>query len=114
MKRFRTLLILFSLAIAFAASATLVSSGETAIATTSDTAVTALAADTSQAYLTEVFIINEGTTPGFFSIDGGTTWARLPAGPSSVRIALRQIYQGVKVKRVAGGSNLSGVYVWAD
>ena len=96
------------------AHATLLSSGETALATTSDTAVTAIAADTTQNYLNELVIINEGTTPGFFSIDGGTTWARIPAGPSSVRIATRQIYSGVKIKRVAGGSNLSGIWVWVD
>lgn len=96
------------------ANGSLISSGTTAVATTDDTAVTALAADTSQAYLNEMVIINEGSAPGFFSIDGGTVWARLPAGPSSVRIQQRQAYQGVKVKRVSGGTNLSGIYVWAD
>lgn len=85
------------------------SNGTTAIATTDDTAVSVFTS--SSGYLVnQLTVINEGGVAGFFSDDGGTTWARLPA-TSSVTIKITPPKAvDVKVKRVASGSNLSGVY----
>jgi hypothetical protein len=91
-------------------------SGLTAVATVSDTAVTALTDAGGQ--VTQVTIINEGAVAGFFQVngDGGEgDWCRLPAGPSAVTNSYRNVMTSVsvKIKRIAGGSNLSGVYVSA-
>jgi hypothetical protein len=87
------------------------SSGETAISTSSDAEVTVLTL--TQGGYTEVVITNEGTVAGFVSIDNGSTWMRLPAGPSSRTFSVRgMLRMVVKVKRVASGSNLTGI--WAD
>jgi hypothetical protein len=85
-------------------------SGATAKATTADTAVELISATTTGRPFTWLSIINEGSVAGFFSIDGGTTWARLPAGPSAVSIPVGVKSLAVQIKRVAGGTNLSGVW----
>jgi len=90
----------------------MLSSGTTAIATTDNSAVTLLAA--SETLHNHLTIINEGGVAGFFSIDGGTTWFRLPAGPSSISMDDVHLFdQAVTVKRITDGSNLSGVYAFA-
>lgn len=86
-------------------------SGETAVSTSSDTAVQLIAATRNM--LANLTVINEGGAAGFISIDGGTTFPyRLPAGPSSRSIqfsnAIRNL--GIYVKRVSGGADLSGIY----
>lgn len=92
------------------------SSGETALATVSDTAVDAI---TAGGRFNRVRIVNEGSVSGFYSTDGGTTWQRLPAASIltddelGFPVAPAGITLGVKIKRVAGGPNLSGVYVSA-
>ena len=87
------------------------SSGETAVSTNSNTPVTliALAADE---LTTAITIINEGAVAGFFSLDGGTTWARLPA-ESTVTIP-HETSKSIMVKRTTDGSDLADVYgmVW--
>lgn len=93
-----------------------VSSGTTAKATTSDAAVEVLPA--VEKVMRHLRIVNVGTVAGFYSRDGGTTWNYLPAGTASGPTAIMDrnvcIYnQAVQVKRVAGGSNLSGVYASA-
>ncbi len=90
-------------------------SGTTAISTSSDAEVTALALEPG-GDVTQVTIINEGSVAGFFQVnaDGATgEWCRLPAGPSAVTNTYNEPLSGIsiKVKRVAGGSNLSGIYV---
>lgn len=93
----------------------MLSSGTTAVSTSSDTAVTAIASSTNMLSCC-VVIVNEGAAPGFWSLDN-VTWQRLPAGPTSVTHPignLPRVNGGVYVKRVSGGSDLSGVYVWAE
>ncbi len=90
-----------------------VSSGTTAKATTSDTVVTLIAAsgDAHPAMYENLDVINEGAAPGFVSVDGGSNWMRLPANGTleKRRIKIdRRI--AVTIKRIAGGTNLSGVY----
>jgi hypothetical protein len=87
-----------------------ISSGVTAGTTTDDTAVEIIAADSTRDF--RFFrIINDGSVAGFYSIDSGTTWDYLPANciieDSEVLIQNKSI----QVKRIAGGSDLSGVYV---
>jgi hypothetical protein len=91
-------------------------SGLTAVATVSDTEVTALTV--SGGRINQVTIINEGSVAGFFQVNGdgdSGEWCRLPAGPSAVTNTYKETISSlvVKVKRVASGSNLSGVYVAA-
>jgi len=85
------------------------SSGTTAIATSGDTAVDAIA--DGLVMERQLVLINEGSVAGFWSIDGGTTWSRLPANCAMKLDRNGAPFTGVKVKRVAGGSDLSGVYV---
>lgn len=85
------------------------SSGTTAIATTDDNAVAVLANANSD-LASEITIIN-GAVDGFWSADGGATWMRLPANTSDT-LNLRHcpIAAVVKIKRIAGGSNMTGVF----
>jgi hypothetical protein len=91
------------------------SSGITAGATTSDTAVTLISAETirAKAGVAVHGAITNGSVAGFYSLDGGTTWDRLPA---SVRTAFYDAgpIKDVQVKRVPSGSDLADVYasVW--
>jgi hypothetical protein len=95
------------------ASITPVSSGTTAIVTETDAAVTAVAASATNTYH-HVRIINESSAAGFYSLDGGTTWNRLPAGPVSIKDDdLKIVNKAIQIKRVPGGTDLSGVYVSA-
>lgn len=92
-----------------------VTSGETAKATTDDTAVEVIAAQSkgSQPYR-HCRIVNEGAVAGFYSIDGGTTWERLPASSYLTDDGVYIMNKALQIKRVAGGSDLSGVYaaIW--
>jgi hypothetical protein len=88
-----------------------ISSGTTAIATTSDTPVQAL---TITGWVNNVVIQNEGTIAGFASVDGGTTWIRLPAGPCDLTLHGPFQSPSVQVKRVAAGSNLTGIWAYAE
>ena len=86
-------------------------SGETAKATSSNTAVEVLAATATA--VTQIVIANEGGVAGFFSIDAGTTWGRLPASHVTVlTVDLAQL-PAVQIKRVEDGSNVTGVYAYA-
>jgi len=88
------------------------SSGVTALATTTDSAVEAIAADAVNV-LHHVKLVNEGAVAGHFSIDGGTTWGRLPSDSMFVLDGVKIANAAIQVKRVAGGANLSGVFVEA-
>ena len=89
-----------------------VSSGTSAVATSGDAAVNVV----TVVQVTHLVIVNEGTAKGFFSIDGGTTWFYLPAGsasaPSSVSVNTYLANVTIQVKRVASGTDLSGVYAF--
>jgi len=89
------------------------SSRQSAVSTSGDDAVVLM----SSAYVSQITILNEGTAPGFFSIDGGSNWCRIPAGPVSITIGGRNERQQrdpltIHVKRVAGGTDMSGLYAF--
>ena len=85
-------------------------SGLTPVATTTDAVETAIAADGSNDFH-QVVLANEGTVAGFYSIDGGTTWHRLPSEHVTKVSGVLVSNVAIQIKRIAGGSNLSGVYV---
>lgn len=93
-----------------------VTSGLAAKTATTDAAVEVIAAQAhSQAYR-HCRIVNEGAVAGFYSIDGGTTWERLPASTALTDDGVYINNQAVQIKRVAGGGsgNPSGVFgsIW--
>lgn len=93
----------------------MISNGINAIVTAGDAAVyvfTTPSPPTGLSY-SQLAIINEGSVAGFFSIDGGTTWARLPA-TSSVVIPISTNAPSLKVKRIASGTDLAGIWGWAN
>jgi hypothetical protein len=87
------------------------STGVTALATTSDAAVEALAADAVNA-IHHLRIVNEGEVAGFYSIDGGATWFRLAAEITESVDDVKILNAAIQIKRVAGGSDLADVYVY--
>lgn len=91
----------------------LVTSGETPKSSSSDTAVPLIAALQDGVFMEHVVIDNEGAVAGFFSIDGGTTWARLPASTVVVLDGVWIASTAIQVKRVSGGSDITDVYGWA-
>ena len=88
------------------------SSGLTAKATTTN-AVTECIAATEAAVYHHVKIVNDGSVDGFFSIDGGTVWGRLPDASAMVLDGVTITNKAIQIKRVADGSNLAGVFVEA-
>jgi hypothetical protein len=92
-------------------------SGLTAKATSGDAAVTVIANE-GNLLVSEAVVVNESAVPGFFSVDGGANWMRLPAGTATVpfvtRVDLRHqpISAVVMVKRIASGSDVTGVFAW--
>ncbi len=86
------------------------SSGTSPIATTTNSAVQALAADAVNTYY-HIRICNESAAPGFYSVDGGTTWSRLPASSVIRNDGVAIVNKAIQVKRVADGTNLSAIYV---
>lgn len=91
----------------------MLSSGTTAKATVSDTAVVLITADDSTSgRCNRATIVNEGSVAGFWSPDAGTTWARLPANTAfQVKWFGRS---NLTAKRVASGSDLAGIWAWAE
>jgi hypothetical protein len=89
----------------------MISSGTTASFTSDDTAITLLAA--SAYSYTQLVILNESGIAGFFSIDGGTTWARWADGAKALTIPLTERSQAIKFKRVASGANVTGLWAFA-
>jgi len=85
------------------------SSGLTTIVTTTNAVAEVLAANGSATYY-HVRIANEGSVAGFYSIDGGTTWGRLPANTVIKNDGVKIENVAVQVKRVPDGANLTGVY----
>ena len=76
-------------------------------ATVSDAAVTVLAANESVVF-EGLGIYNRCDNDGWFSVDSGDNWRLMPA--QSFRTVKENIdNQTIQIKRVAGGSNLSGV-----
>lgn len=98
----------------------MVSSGTTAVATSGTGVTTAISSTTlaGRRSFRNLRIVNEGAAPGFYAVDGGTTWLRLSAASAAtapfidVKRDLQKITD-VQVKR-DGGTDLSGIYceVW--
>lgn len=88
----------------------MISSGVTAKATVSDAVVELLAAKKGSTFR-HLLVINEGAEPGFYRIGTGP-FNRLPAAsfilPEDGDIQITN--QAVEIKRVAGGSDMSGVF----
>jgi hypothetical protein len=83
------------------------------VSTTDDTPVDAIA-DTSalggRKYQRHIEVINHGDGDAFYSFNDGESWAFLPAGGSAVKDDVT-IGGRVQVKRVAGQSNVTDLYV---
>ncbi len=88
-----------------------VSSGITAKITKTDEPIEVIAAQPGG--IVAVTIYNEGIASGFFSIDAGSTWHRLSGGNSISKDNINTKL-AIQVKRIAGGTNLSGIYASAD
>jgi hypothetical protein len=91
----------------------MLTSGLTAIATTSNTAVTVISNANNQ-IVRFVRLVNTSSVAGFFSIDNGISYAYLPAS-ATVDVDIRHAPNGVVVlmKRVVDGSNVTGVFAYA-
>lgn len=92
-------------------SAPTLSSGTTAASTTSDAAITLIAAEDGQAP-THVMVFNTGAVAGFVSVDAGDNWRYVPA--NSQRTMDAPSIESVTFKRIPGGSNCTGIYadIW--
>jgi hypothetical protein len=87
-----------------------VTSGSTAISTTSDAAVS-VTAITPGNYTTIVFI-NHGTVDGLFSIDG-VHFTALYVGATALPGPVTIVHSGdVQIQRVAGGANMTNCWVY--
>ena len=83
-------------------------------ATSGDGSVTLIAADNSHAFK-HLVLSNLGAASGFWSIDGGNTWLPLPAATTlTLNFFANNIgatlANGVKIKRIASGTDLSAVW----
>jgi hypothetical protein len=94
-----------------------ISSGVTGIDTATDAAVELIsAANAKGARFAKV--VNTSAVAGFVSFDGGHHWNYLPAGTATVPMVLDFLHipvaGAVQLKRIAGGSNVTGVFasVW--
>ena len=92
-------------------STAFLSSGTTAKATSGAGNITCIAANASNV-LHHVKIVNDGSVDGFFSIDGGTVWGRLPDA-SAVVLDGVTIDNAAIVIKWNGATNLTGVFVEA-
>lgn len=92
-----------------------ISSGVTAKATVTDAAIDVLASTPGTNKVYDVTILNEGSVAGFYSLDGGVTKSRLPAGPCAINLDLRRapIDLSLKLYRVVSGSDVTGVFASA-
>lgn len=90
------------------------SSGETPKATIDNTAIELLPADSTQRYR-HVRITNGGALPGFYSLDGGTTFHRLEGSIIITDDEVSVDNQAVQAKREFDGPNITGLFAsaWA-
>jgi hypothetical protein len=90
---------------------TLVSSGVTAIATSSNSAVEVIAYTALNPPRAHFTISNEGSVAGFFSVDGAN-WVRIQANTAKTFDGI-YVPGPVQIKRVEDGSNMTDVYAEA-
>jgi hypothetical protein len=90
------------------------SSGTTAKATSGAGAVSLITLPTG-ASINRLVIVNTGTTDGFFSLDGGTTWGYIPAGTGTIPGAVEWIGKASTSPQFKRNSaDMSGVFAFAD
>jgi len=85
-------------------------SGNTAIATTADTAVEAIAA-TSLPRGHYGMRVENGAVAGWWSPDAGTTWLYMKANMDLLIPSIKLNGKAIQVKRIASGSNLANVFI---
>ncbi len=93
----------------------MISSGLTAIVTTGPAALPLFAMTAGDSY-NRLTVINEGAVAGFVSIDGGSTWARVPAGASAAspsKITIRERSNSAPLLKRDGSSDMGGVFAFA-
>lgn len=91
------------------------SSGEIALATTTNAPVTLIAA--AKELITNLVIIITGTPKaGFLSTDSGRHWGYVPAASAApATISLTDVHienEAIMFKRVTDGDDVSGLYAW--
>jgi hypothetical protein len=90
------------------------SSGTTAITTSSDTAVEAIAAASIGPGHYWVYVVNAGANGGFISWDSANSvWYYMPANTGFI-VPDADVSGAIQVKRIPSGSNLASVYVGAE
>lgn len=89
----------------------------TAASTNSDAVVTVVTGGKPAVTIGALILINESAVAGFFTVDG-VTWLRLPAS-STVTLPFRlwggsgqTLKNGIQIKRIAGGTDLTGVWAY--
>jgi hypothetical protein len=86
-------------------------SGETAKATVNNDPITLIDAIPGRVFR-QITIINESGVAGSYSLDGGTEWCRWPTGAKSLTLDAAVYNEAVMFKRVADGSDVTGL--WAS
>lgn len=88
-------------------------SGTTAVAT-NGTAAATLILVANPVTVNGISVVNEGSVAGFFSVDNGASWRRLPAqGSRTLPVHNAQLYisGNILIKRdPSASSDMSGVY----
>lgn len=94
----------------------MICSGTTLLTTASDAAVAV--PNILPGNYQQISVINTGAAPGFFAADGGandSSWVYVPAsGSVTITGNLLVTAGGIKIKRIAGGTNMTGVQVVAN
>jgi hypothetical protein len=85
-------------------------SGASAITTSSDTAVEAIAASSLPRGHYGMRIEN-GAVAGWWSPNGGTSWLYMKASMDLLIPSIHLSGKAIQVKRIASGSNLANVFV---
>ena len=91
---------------------TRLSSGVTGIDTDGNAAIELIGASLL-AHCTHFRIVNTSAVAGFYSTDGGTVWNYLPASMAITDDDLDINNVACQLKRVADGSNVTGVFASA-
>ena len=90
------------------------SSGTTALATSGDGVVTAIAAGVFNDVDCWIYAMNTGAAGGFISWDAtNSVWYALPAMTGFI-VPRARVMGAIKIKRIPSGTDLSGVYVGAE
>lgn len=93
----------------------MIPSGSTGTVTVGNAAVIVIALTGIVSGLKNIHVTNEGTAPGFLSVNGGVDWIRIAGGTATQPFLLTlygiQFSGSVQIKRVAGGTDMSGIWI---